>query len=510
MTSSSRSGTALLSFSIFVGLCWSLLYAQFTVDDSFIFFRYGHTLIHHHVWNWNPTGAHVEAYTSTLYAILSVVPALLHVSPLLFFKLIGLASLLMIVFLIQKGGTSRNNKLFATIVLLAHPYVWIHVYSCLETPVFMLLIVWLALAAVRAEALGVLSDIRVVYIVAFLLPITRPEGIVFSLVGLAIFMRTNRPSNLRLGYITSLVLLGVIYFVVRWRYFGALLPNPYYVKVAHGNISTFLGNASSVQLLLLTLVACVFVNRLPMFRILWAAAALIIVLVYLPHYLAMNYSDRFVFQICLPMLVVAIATAKPNDKPSPILDSELLLIALLFLLTWNLGELRSVIRSYPYLESAHVRLGRSLAPFAKGHSLLGGDMGAVPYYSDWQAYDYLGLCSNEVAHHGLTTNFIETANPDLILLYAKDSQPTFNSTPQQEMIGDYMKSKGDYTYIGAVRWSDFYVAEFLRTNTSEFSQISAALKAADEQNRKYHYGPSELPGILEQRYLWREITNSAP
>ncbi len=81
-------------------------------------------------------------------------------------------------------------------------------------------------------------------------------------------MRTNRPSKQRAGYITSLVLLGVIYFVVRWRYFGALLPNPYYVKVAHGNISTFLGNAASVQLLLLTLLACVFVNRLPMYRIL--------------------------------------------------------------------------------------------------------------------------------------------------------------------------------------------------------------------------------------------------
>ncbi len=156
MTSSSRSGTALLSFSIFVGLCWSLLYAQFTVDDSFIFFRYGHTLIHHHVWNWNPTGAHVEAYTSTLYAILSVVPALLHVSPLLFFKLIGLASLLMIVFLIQKGGTSRNNKLCATSVLLAHPDVGFGGDPA-ETPVFKLLTSG-GTRRSRAEALGVLSE----------------------------------------------------------------------------------------------------------------------------------------------------------------------------------------------------------------------------------------------------------------------------------------------------------------------------------------------------------------
>jgi len=375
--------------------------------------------------------------------------------------------------------------------------------------VFMLLLVWLALAALRAEALGVLSDIRVVYLVAFLLPITRPEGIVFSLVGLGIFIKTNRPSNLRLGYIASLVILGVIYFAIRWRYFGAPLPNPYYVKVAHANISTFLGNASSAQLLLSAFLACVFVNRIPMFRVIWAAAAVIIVLVYLPHALVMNYSDRFLFQICLPVLVVAIATAKPNSKPSPVLDSELIMISLLCLLSWNLGELRSAIRFYPYLESAHVQLGRSLAPFSKNHSLLGGDMGAVPYYSDWQAYDYLGLCSNEVAHHGLTMNFIETANPDLILLYARDSPLTFDHTREQVMIGDYMKGRGSYVYIGSVRWAAFYVAEYLKRDTSEFSQISGALRAANEQNSKFHYGVSELRGILEQRYLWREIRSSA-
>ncbi len=155
------------------------------------------------------------------------------------------------------------------------------------------------------------------------------------------------------------------------------------------------------------------------------------------------------------MLVVAIATAKPNDKPSPILDEELLLIALLFLLTWNLGELRSVIRSYPYLESAHVRLGRSLPPSRK--AMWEAAWGRMPYYSDWQAYDYLGLCSNEVAHHGLTTNFIEIANPDLILLYAKDSQPTFNSTPAGE-IGTY-EEQGAAAYIGEMRMVGFEAAE---------------------------------------------------
>ena len=136
-------------------------------------------------------------------------------------------------------------------------------------------------------------------------------------------------------------------------------------------------------------------------------------------------------------------------------------------------------------------------------------MGAVPYYSDWQAYDYLGLCSNEVAHHGLTMNFIETANPDLILLYARDSPLTFDHTREQVMIGDYMKGRGSYVYIGSVRWAAFYVAEYLKRDTSEFSQISGALRAANEQNSKFHYGVSELRGILEQRYLWREIRSSA-
>jgi hypothetical protein len=125
-------------------------------------------------------------------------------------------------------------------------------------------------------------------------------------------------------------------------------------------------------------------------------------------------------------------------------------------------------------------------------------MGAIPYYSDWVSYDYMGLCSAQVAHHGLTSEFLKSANPDLILLYSNDSPTAFNPWPNQETIAAYMADSGDYVRVGAMHWKWFYVVQYLRRSTPQFDEIERSIQEVDATNSHFAYSRADL---LRQKYL---------
>ena len=59
--------------------------------DAFITWRYGFNLVNHGIWNYNPsTFDPTQAYTNPIYALLSIIPALLGINVVLFFKIISL------------------------------------------------------------------------------------------------------------------------------------------------------------------------------------------------------------------------------------------------------------------------------------------------------------------------------------------------------------------------------------------------------------------------------------
>jgi hypothetical protein len=92
-----------LTLFVVLFLTGSFCYANFTVDDAFITFRYGYNLVNHGIWNWNPDNDLVEAYTSGLYAALSILPHAFHIPVVLFFKLIGLSCLLWFLWRVWSG-----------------------------------------------------------------------------------------------------------------------------------------------------------------------------------------------------------------------------------------------------------------------------------------------------------------------------------------------------------------------------------------------------------------------
>jgi hypothetical protein len=161
--------------SLFLGI---LIFFQVYIDDAFIFFNYGYNLVHHGIWSWSTEGKPVEAYTSFVYAILSIFPYLLHIQPHIFIKFVGLSFLLLMLYRIYVKTASKKTALFAILIVVTNWQVYVHAFSGLET----ILWCWLLL-----ETFFILKSSNIstrqqwwLWGICLLMTLTRPEGAIYA------------------------------------------------------------------------------------------------------------------------------------------------------------------------------------------------------------------------------------------------------------------------------------------------------------------------------------------
>jgi len=497
-----RQRRLILAIALLFALLWIALYLQYTVDDAFISFRYGQNLVAHHVWNWNPAGPHEEAYTSLIYTALSVPPALLHLSPALFFKLVGLACILSMLLRLRTFATSRFAVLLGTLLIALHPFVWLHAFAGLETPLYMLLLLELGICLWRAP---IVSPVWV-YALCLLLPLTRPEGIVFSIVGVMFFWRNRGAAPKQLAWFAVALLTGLLYFLARWHYFHHLLPNPFYVKMFGGTwrllLRALAENLLQTDLYCFTLVLLFLVARERATRAMALTSLLLIALLFAPHAMPMNYADRFYFQLTFPVLLLflIVEDAARNAFIAAIACT-------VFLLGLSPSGLVGGITYFPALRRAQVDMGRRLAPFSQDHTLFTGEAGAIPYYSGWQTYDFLGLGTYTFARNGLTLDELRRIHPDLILAFTDSPGPQAiddagSPGPMRSniVIAQFLRHQNDYTYAGASRCDGFYLVSYVRNGTPQHDRIIAALEQNSESSA--HAELSRKALLLQQYVPW--------
>jgi arabinofuranosyltransferase len=490
----------LLTIALLSALFWTLLFFSFTADDAFISFRYSKNLILHHVWNWNASGPREEADTSAIYAALAILPALLHISTVIFMKFVGLACLGTIAYRLRTLTTSRFAFLLGLLVIALSPVVWVHIYSDLETPLYMLLIVETAIAVKRAEQ----TSPAWVYTLFLLLPLTRPEGIVFACAGVLLFWKARGEASKQLVWFGAALVLGLSYFLARWHYFHHLLPNPFYVKVAHQPLRDLLGetatNLAEFKGYFFAIALIALLAKRSITRIFALCAFALLLLLFAPHQMAMNYADRFYVQLALPIFLVFLIA-----EDIPRISRFSATIAALFLLAFSPSDLLKELKYPANIARAHFDIGKRLAPFAPNHTLIAGDVGGIPFYSNWFSYDFLGLATNSIAQHGLSVATLYQMHPDLIILYNEKPGPgllqdgswvggTAHTGPA---LVQYINQSGDYQYAGSSKSNGFYLVEFLRKDTPQYDQILATL----QQNTATSTTDLTLKNILLQKYL---------
>jgi hypothetical protein len=211
-----------------VGALLAFLLIRFTVDDAFISWRYGQSLLHG-AWNWNPSARYpVEAYPDLLTALASVVPALLGVPPELFAKLEELCVLGGYLVVVQRLAVPRLQRLLLTALALMNPVFFVHLFSGLGTANFALLIAALYGLLYTRGDLG-----RTGHVLAALVAFSRPEGMVYALVAEAWCLHLNRRRSdaIALGAAAGVLAL---YWTLRGIYFGSFFPNPYRIASSAG------------------------------------------------------------------------------------------------------------------------------------------------------------------------------------------------------------------------------------------------------------------------------------
>src|SRR5262245_33893885 len=252
----------------------------------------------------------------------------------------------------------------------------VHAVSGMETALYTLMVVsflyvsYLVLERPTKRLLAVLAS------AALLLGLTRPDGNLVAVVGIAatfiLVERRSRPSMIA-AIIFGYVIPGAVYFASRYAYYQTLLPLPFYLKVSHPHpLSGLLDVEQYVTYLAMHVGPLVVIALLRSSRrwipALAAVTAVILFFVFPAH--IMGFQCRFLFPVAPVIFVLASVglahalswlLARMNDPRVVALVGVGIMTCLC---AWLLSDVRAAaaerLRYSKGLAGAHIRLGKWL------------------------------------------------------------------------------------------------------------------------------------------------------
>ena len=416
------------------------LFSRFTVDDAFIGWRYGKNFIKNYTWNYNPDFFDfTQAYTSPIYAFLSVIPNFFNWDVVFFFKIFSIVNLILFIFWYLKN----TEKSFITLLLLiSMPASIIHIFSGLETFLYVCFLSALFVSLDKNEK--ILSYFLVLFlflirpetwILGFLVPIF----FLFSRFELASINKYKMLDLKKFIFIgTGLVLPLFLYLYVNFLHFRDILPNTYYLKLSTNfDIIQFV----LFSILILPIILLQFTRRYKIFLLI-LIFSIVIAYRYSNSVLLMNYAARFQYHIFFPIFVFLIYVSNKYKTLLKIkiqkktiilgqLKNIIKIISVIFLLYfYKVSGFKhfDLITYYPRLLDAHGELGKALSKNKKIYQINSfaiNDAGIAPYLSDLRTLDTVGLASNMVVSKGIEQS-LKLYNPDIVIINSYNNNYKFN------------------------------------------------------------------------------------
>ncbi|WP_157071698.1 hypothetical protein [Steroidobacter denitrificans] len=462
------------------------------------------------VWNYNPGALDpTQAYTNPLYAVLSIIPNRLGWDVVLFFKV--LSSMLLLSFIYWFRRVARGSGLLAA-AFVALPATVIHVYSGLETFLFVFLTAVLLVALYEHR-------IRTAILTTLVLFIVRPETWLLAAL-LPIYFLIDEPEvdlkevlrkpfaylrGLRfhpgraLGVLAAIALPLLGYLIFHRLHFGGALPNTFYAK--HG-VSFSVARFVEFGLYLAPLVGLLCLGRLKLAAFM-AVFFGTIVLAYSTSNLQMNYAGRFAYHLFAPMYVflvylgsrapgsVYLSTSADFIASYRIERGTLYKAAACVLLAMFAGtangsrtQLAWAATYYPRALASHADLGKALQKVAAKYNLRAfsfGDAGMAAYHSKLNALDNVGVASAQVTRHGVNASVLDLYRPDLVALYATPAGVRLSEFGQQA-IHDWTLSQG-FRELCDIYWrKDYLLKLYARTDIDELLSVCADSKRANDKS----------------------------
>jgi len=424
---------------------------------------------------WNVGADPVEGYTSFLWMIIGVVPHTIGLPPVIFMKIFASVSTILAVIVLYGYGRFRSINRWILIVgsaqIAVSPAVAVLSVQGMETTTAMLLVLFSTIAAIEVLRNYSTKWAIVMNITLFAGMLTRPDLVVFSILleaGIAgLLYRQNRIAELR-----SFVLIGflftflpsVVYMLGRYLYFGYFFPNPFYIKSGFsqtGPIQIFefvmlLGG----PLIFLTLFAALLYTESRKALIKMSPLCLAIV-GFLSLYIYITPIQGFLYRFQIPafpatILILMLTLNQPelaiedvNLRSWPI--TQIIMAALLVsgLFVYPLFTApESLSQTDRRTQGDRVVTGQALGTLEnEDYQMIVSESGALPYYSGWDAVDWLGLNSEQIAHNGLTEQYLAEYEPDLIMLLS--NRPVTFSQSKRPVLGTYLNDSS-YMLVAVV------------------------------------------------------------
>ena len=416
----------------------------FTIDDSFITFRYSKNLVNGIGPTFNSTLPRAEGYTSFLWMIIMVLPHIVNFGVVSFSKIFGIfctIGILWFIWLFIKKEDQENpqvSQIAAGLVIFFYlilPETAVHTLSGMETALFSFLLImfaWFSYSAIK----GSISSLSKFPIIGLAVGLTRPES---NLVILVIFLVVLFLIKEKKKFLKKLAIYyfipGLIYFIWRWSYYGLLLPLPFYIKADAGNLPgldyvySFI-NFTMTSLLILFATG-ILGNRKKIL------ITNLIVFLYLTIFIfvtpIMGFDYRFLYPV-LPLILVISGLGLIFLLKIPLVNTIWTIkslgviwisIVFIFIFSWNnVFRSNSIISKkldYSHgLSVNHIEIGQFLSTIDDENSqktLVVTDAGALPYYSGWRTIDAIGLNDPIIAlNETEQLRYIFNDKPDILII----------------------------------------------------------------------------------------------
>ncbi len=395
-----------------------------TSDDAFISFRYSVNLAHGQGLVFN-SGERVEGYSNFLFVLLLSAASLLSLDVVVVAKLLGVASLVVVVWLVYRWSIQwsgeRNAGGVALLFCGTAAYLAYWAVSGLETVVYAMLVLVAAVQYVRYLRDGVSAlTVAPPFLAVALM---RAEGVVFFVMTcgfhLGLLVSRQRRWSLRWGEVVAVSAVLLPYLAVlafRLSYFGSLVPNTVVAKTGYARqlsdgiiyLVEFLPIAATLVYLGLRPRWLPGPPRRPGEWYLWWLCGWWMVMV-----VGFGGDWMLLYRFFVPILPLLILLASVGFgrmwvNASHQMDrgrgSKRVLLAVLgcgLLLNFGLSfwQIRpAVMENYMSWEQATRDVGLWLAANAReGQSIALFDAGKVPYYSGLRTIDCAGLVDPTIA-----------------------------------------------------------------------------------------------------------------
>jgi len=429
---------------VIVGLVALAWLNRFMQDDAFISFRYARNLAEGHGLVWNPGETPVAGYSTFLWTMLIAGLIRLGADPVVGSWVLGLAlcaGTLVLTWRLAgdlRGDQAAEVDALWVVVLLGTNYTFsAWATGGMETQLQAFLVTAATLLTFRAT--GAPEPLRIATLVLTslsygLLLMTRLDSavvvVVLAMLGLLSLARKTTGQPLRLvGGALALALPGVLavggWLVWAYGYYGDVLPNTYYVKVATSTstfggihyIYRFLAEYWFVPLGLLLMAVrpggCIRAFLRPADR---RVMALLVVLLAWSFYVVRTGGDfmefRFVVAV-LPLLLVWLWRGVTIVVPERHVRFAVVLVlvagSFIHAVTFrgSLFGIESIDAIAVHMREeggAWDEVGKSLGRYFGGPgsdvSLAVAAAGAIPYFSGLRSVDMRGLNDRWVARHG--------------------------------------------------------------------------------------------------------------